>query len=386
VFEVESNPDAMELSGWHEEDDGAPRSPGLYSSPTVSSCCSSRPAFQLFDVESARIMGPSPAVLAHRSCIPPGLPLPLRLPSHSESVGSDMTEAAFGTPLVDTTLTLPIGKVPVHQTKSVKSTAATAPKLAQPAHKEQLAAHPQLKAQPAWGIGQVAAEEVDAKAWHSQEVLGQSGAQKQPQGAIAKAVADAGQASTFFRPVPAVPPAGTAVGSQVAATASAVAAPDQRLPEAWELDRLEQQKRLEAFCRKSAASGHKFKESVEEGWQEMMRLEASPLDKLLSKERQRLERHCAEERQRRDVAARRAHLGVLDGAALEARAEAARAALGGERASACEKRCAALKRRQKAAEEAGKQRWVAAAVMSVEASKHIMAAANAAATNPIPAA
>merc|ERR1719401_234588 len=108
-----------------------------------------------------------------------------------------------------------------------------------------------------------------------------------------------------------------------------------------------------------------FEEAVAKERDELRRSEDEPLRGLVGQERRRLERRYAQQCRRRDIAVQRAQLGILDGAALEAGAEAARAKLRADRAGACEASFEALRTKQAEADEAAKQRWLAMAVMSV---------------------
>jgi len=137
--------------------------------------------------------------------------------------------------------------------------------------------------------------------------------------------------------------------------------------EAWELERLEQERRLEAICKRSEALGAQYKEAVKEDWRQMHRLERAPLEKLQKQELKRSEGRAAFEQKRCDRTVRREQLAVFDGVALEERADAKRYGTIARSAERCEKAAEEARRRRDAAEEAAKQLWLSTAMISVSA-------------------
>jgi len=139
----------------------------------------------------------------------------------------------------------------------------------------------------------------------------------------------------------------------------------------WKLERSEQEKRLEAMLLQSQQRGARWQSSVQESKDVLKRADSSRFTQLTIKERltsSRLEEAHSSECARRDVAGRRAQLGVLDSVAMEANVGASRNAMLQQQQHRMEEELAKLRKRQEVAEEAARRCWLATAARSIGAS------------------
>lgn len=128
-----------------------------------------------------------------------------------------------------------------------------------------------------------------------------------------------------------------------------------------------QQKRLEAYQRQSAVRGTRFLDVVGPACRALEEPALSPIEKMLSDDSNRLQQEFTSQGELRDRAVLRAQLGVLDSAALEVRADAARKALDEDSQNSCLNALARVQQQQAAAEQAAARRWVSTAMMSITA-------------------
>lgn len=137
--------------------------------------------------------------------------------------------------------------------------------------------------------------------------------------------------------------------------------------EAWQQERFRQEVRLAARQSHSASSGADFLDFMGREWRELERSVVPSPTQVLGAEQSRLEQQFAFQCKQRDLAQQRAQVGVLDGRALQIRAEAARQASTLDSRQACQAAFAIVQQRQVAADEAAKQRWQTMATLGSSA-------------------
>lgn len=151
-------------------------------------------------------------------------------------------------------------------------------------------------------------------------------------------------------------------------------------PPVWQVEREDIERRLEARLRDCVERSARWRMVVNDSRQALLSSEGLLLDRLSENERRhvtRMEESCTAQCAKRDVAEQRAQLGVLDGVAMEARSNAVRADLQKQQLQRLENQLATIARRQEAAEEAGRYRWLATTATSIGASTTRLSAANA---------
>eukprot|EP00933_Yihiella_yeosuensis_P075201 TRINITY_DN8444_c1_g1_i1.p1 TRINITY_DN8444_c1_g1~~TRINITY_DN8444_c1_g1_i1.p1 ORF type:complete len:219 (-),score=60.33 TRINITY_DN8444_c1_g1_i1:90-746(-) len=146
---------------------------------------------------------------------------------------------------------------------------------------------------------------------------------------------------------------------------------------------LEQQQRLEAKLQESALRGAMYKQNLQREQMLMANSEAMPFVRLAQQE-ERLSSHlekCSLQQRLREVTASRRFADALDASfAQEARSGTALLQRNQERQKAAEERLLELQRKQAAAAEVAKQRWLESSMRSIEANRFIGSQGAAAAT------
>jgi len=133
----------------------------------------------------------------------------------------------------------------------------------------------------------------------------------------------------------------------------------------WEVARGNLHARLEAQTKRSEILGRQCSQVIDENIGELVDSEYTLFNERRRQERVRMEKCHAVERKKRDMAARRQELGVLDGVAVEERALASRHARHVAQQRKLEEQLAVLEERRAASEAAAKERWLATAVLHI---------------------
>jgi len=139
---------------------------------------------------------------------------------------------------------------------------------------------------------------------------------------------------------------------------------------AWELERQAQCERLEMKWRTAASrteNWHHFLEQDRYSIEEKERRRTQERLQMGKDIHSSLHQRWARQEQQLNATTRLAEMGILDGVALEARTEAARVERHVSQQQRIEAQLEKLRKQQLAAEEAGRQRWLATSMQAVSA-------------------